>query len=304
MLIETAQIDEVITLGRVGENEARAIRFPIREILLEFPNAEINLLHKRPVDEAPYPVVITRSGDYVLWVIHSSDVFQRGEGHCELIAMEDGAIVKEDIYTTYTDKSLDGNTSTPPPAWQGWVDSVLEAGSTASSAAERAEAAASLLEHPGAEATTLETGEPATASYMNGVFYFGLPRGATGKSAYAYAVSKGYSGTEEQFAELMASHASVAQQAIAAKDAAVIAQGLAESAQTAAERAQGMAESARDEARRCVNEAAEEANRAEQAATNAGYMFFEIIDGHLMYERTDQVTADFEIDNDGHLVLV
>ena len=32
-------------------------------------------------------------------------------------------------------------------------------------------------------------------------------------TAYAYAVSKGYTGTEEEFAELMASYASVAEQA-------------------------------------------------------------------------------------------
>jgi hypothetical protein len=32
-------------------------------------------------------------------------------------------------------------------------------------------------------------------------------------TAYAYAVSKGYTGTEDEFAELMASYASVAEQA-------------------------------------------------------------------------------------------
>ena len=42
-------------------------------------------------------------------------------------------------------------------------------------------------------------------------------------SAYAYAVSKGYTGTEEEFAELMASYADVGQTAVDAKDAAVAA---------------------------------------------------------------------------------
>lgn len=46
-------------------------------------------------------------------------------------------------------------------------------------------------------------------------------------TAYAYAVSQGYTGTEEDFAELMASYASVAQEAGAARDAAVSAKDTA-----------------------------------------------------------------------------
>lgn len=82
-------------------------------------------------------------------------------------------------------------------------------------------------------------------------------------TAYAYAVEQGYTGTEEEFATLMASYATVAQQAAdsasaaadsagdaedakdAAQDAqtaAEIAQGLAEDAQTAAETAEGLAQ--------------------------------------------------------------
>ena len=41
-------------------------------------------------------------------------------------------------------------------------------------------------------------------------FEFGIPRGV---SAYTYAVEQGYSGTEEEFATLMASYATVAEQA-------------------------------------------------------------------------------------------
>ena len=40
-------------------------------------------------------------------------------------------------------------------------------------------------------------------------------------SAYAYAVEQGYTGTEEEFAELMASYATVAQSAAASATAAV-----------------------------------------------------------------------------------
>ncbi len=45
------------------------------------------------------------------------------------------------------------------------------------------------------------------------------------------------------------------------------------------------------------------ADHAEQCAENAGYMDFEIVDGDLIYIRTDQVDVDFEIVG-GDLVMV
>ena len=55
----------------------------------------------------------------------------------------------------------------------------------ASDSADRAEAAAVLLEHPSATAETLPTGADATASYSDGVFSFGLPRGEQGEQGPA-----------------------------------------------------------------------------------------------------------------------
>lgn len=90
----------------------------------------------------------------------------------------------------------------------------------------------------------------------------------------------------------------------AAQTGAETAQGLAEAAQTAAETAQGLAEDARDSAQGYAQDAYEDAERAEQAAGNAGYMFVEINGvGHLIYQRTSQVDADFDLDNVGHLIL-
>ena len=66
-------------------------------------------------------------------------------------------------------------------------------------------------------------------------------------------------------------------------------------AKTAAETAQGKAEDAQDAA-----EAA--ADRAEQAAATAGYMDMEIVDGRLIYTRTDSVDVDFDL-VDGHLIM-
>ena len=45
-----------------------------------------------------------------------------------------------------------------------------------------------------------------------------------------------------------------------------------------------------------------DAERAEQAANTAGYMDVEVIDGRLIYTRTDAVDVDFELEN-GHLLM-
>ena len=109
----------------------------------------------------------------------------------------------------------------------------------------------------------------------------------------------------------------------AAQTAAEMAQGLAEDAQSAAEAAQSAAESAHAGAEAAMDaaqaahvqaEASEQAaagsaadayrdaERAEQAASTAGYLDVEIVDGDLIYTRTDAVDVDFEL-IDGDLVM-
>lgn len=87
--------------------------------------------------------------------------------------------------------------------------------------------------------------------------------------------------------------ASAAQMASQDAQTATNAATAAGNAQTAAETAQGKAEDAQDAAETA-------ADRAEQAATTAGYMDVEIVDGRLIYIRTDAVDVDFELIN-GHL---
>ena len=44
------------------------------------------------------------------------------------------------------------------------------------------------------------------------------------------------------------------------------------------------------------------ADRAEQAANTAGYLDVEIVDGRLIYTRTDAVDVDFALNN-GRLIM-
>lgn len=82
-------------------------------------------------------------------------------------------------------------------------------------------------------------------------------------TAYAYAVSKGYTGTEEEFAELMASYADVAQ------DAETSAQAAAQSATTAEQKATQAAGSAMTAAESATS-ASESAQAAAGSSNSAG----------------------------------
>ena len=83
-------------------------------------------------------------------------------------------------------------------------------------------------------------------------------------TAYGYAVEKGYTGTEAEFAELMASYASVAQSAAASATAAA---GSATSAASSASTASGSATSAAASATTASGKASEAATAATTATT-------------------------------------
>lgn len=175
-MMTDASAGKKVFLGRVGENEARVVRFSVGKMLAAFPGATFTMLNRRPCDAAAYPVndqYVSLAGDTVLWTIQSGDVTVAGTGECEIRAEKDGKILKSQIFMTATGTALDGS-GTPPQPWESWVQQVEDA-------AEDAEAAAQLLENVSATAETLEPGEQATASYADGVFTFGIPRGADGQ---------------------------------------------------------------------------------------------------------------------------
>ena len=169
MIIDATKEKENV-IGRLGENDATVIRFPVGDIVSEFPGCSFNLVNRRPKDKDGYPVLaIEHDRNYVLWTVTSSDLSQEGIGECELIATQDNVVKKTIIYTTRIYHAIDGS-GTPPEPWESWVQHVKDD-------ADRADAAADLLRNANAEAETLEPDQPATASYSDGTFYFGIPRG-------------------------------------------------------------------------------------------------------------------------------
>lgn len=161
------------TIGIQGENKARVIAFDVSDILEEFPGASFTLIHQRSGDTSAYPVGSTElHGTTLLWTVTSADTAIAGSSYCELIATVDDVVKKTVIYSLRVAGTLD-NSATPPDPWESWVQAVVDA-------ADRADAAAALLENPGAQAETLEAGASATAAYADGVFNFGIPRGEAG----------------------------------------------------------------------------------------------------------------------------
>ena len=113
----------------------------------------------------------------------------------------------------------------------------------------------------------------------------------------------------EQTGEDKAATAALAQAAAAssliASEAATQAQGSATSASASASTASTAAATATTKASEAATSAANaaqsasnanrDADRAEQAAATAGYMEVDIVDGRLMYTRTDAVDVDFDL---------
>ena len=88
-------------------------------------------------------------------------------------------------------------------------------------------------------------------------------------SAYAYAVSKGYTGTEEEFAELMASYATVAEAAAESAEQAASSASAASGSASTASTAAGTATTKAEEASQSATNANQSATQASGSATTA-----------------------------------
>ena len=111
-MIIDARKGQRVYIGRIGENETRQIRFDIRRIREECPDAELSFLNKRPTDADAYPVngqYITVDGGYLYWTVQSGDLEYVGFGECEIKATKNGQVLKDEIYQTQIKRALDGN---------------------------------------------------------------------------------------------------------------------------------------------------------------------------------------------------
>ena len=105
-------------------------------------------------------------------------------------------------------------------------------------------------------------------------------------------------------AALASEQAAAASEVNAAASESAAASNAAAAATSAISAAQSERNAAASEANAVVSasEAYTSAERAEQAATTAGYLDVEIVNGRLIYTRTDAVDVDFELEN-GRLLM-
>lgn len=134
MVIENAYALEEIKLGRRGENQARKVVFDVLGKWREgYGDGVASLIVQRNGDAQPYPVTVTEEDGALVWLVSSVDTAVSGEGAAELRYTVGDTIVKSQIYR----ETLENSGETPPPAYQSWVDEVLQAAADAETAVSK-----------------------------------------------------------------------------------------------------------------------------------------------------------------------
>lgn len=142
MNVYRVKTGSILPLGKQGENLARKIQFDISRWISTFGPGTVQLLHQRSGDEAPYPVAVYREGNFAVWTVTDADTAAPGTGHAELQYYVGDALAKSETWMTKVFPALGPAGEMPPEAQQGWVDQVLQAGTVATEAAEKAANAA------------------------------------------------------------------------------------------------------------------------------------------------------------------
>lgn len=167
----------VLLLGKQGENLARRVQFDISRWISSFGPGAVQLLHQRSGDEAPYPVAVEQDGTLAIWKVSSADTARPGGGHCELRYYVDETLAKSETWMTKVLPALGDASETPPEAQQGWVEQVLQAGTAAAEAADRAEEAAVRQPYPNEETGTWWVWDAESGAYADTGISYGTGAG-------------------------------------------------------------------------------------------------------------------------------
>ena len=275
MVIENAYALEEIKLGRRGENQARKVVFDVLGKWREgYGEGVTSLIVQRNGDAQPYPVTLTEEDGALVWLVSSADTAVAGEGAAELRYTVGDTIVKSQIYKTRVRETLEDSGETPPPAYQSWVDEVLQAAAEVQGTKEYADNAK-------VSADAAAESAAKAASTADGINDKVAAADASAKAAAssAAAAAESVTGIDEkvQAAQTAADNAAKSETAAKnaqtaatnAQSAAETAKDGAQSAKTAAESAQEAAESAKDAAADSSTAAGQKATQAAQSAEDA-----------------------------------
>lgn len=140
--MRTIEVKELayLPLGRQGENKAQRIvwRGLADSWARLYGEGVFALTVLREGDSAPYPASLKSENGDVIWTLSNADTAKAGEGMAELTYTVGGAIAKSRTWRTVVEPSLSANgTTEPPPAYQSWVDEVLQAAADAETAVSK-----------------------------------------------------------------------------------------------------------------------------------------------------------------------
>lgn len=180
MVYIDAKEDEVIPLGRQGENEVTTVLFDVSGWADEYGDGEFTLLHERCMDTAPYECPITIEDDVISWVIRNVDTAYPYSGRAQLIYIVNDYVAKSVIYKTFTIKSIDGDPVFPDP-YDDWLRQMHEDAEYVRENIEDALEAKQITVESAAAAA--EDAEAAARSAVEAAAYVGSPLVATLQSA-------------------------------------------------------------------------------------------------------------------------
>lgn len=176
MVYIDAKEDEVIPLGRQGENEVTTVLFDVSGWADEYGDGEFTLLHERCMDTAPYECPITIEDDVISWVIRNVDTAYPYSGRAQLIYIVNDYVAKSVIYKTFTIKSIDGDPVFPDP-YDDWLRQMHEDAEYVRENIEDALEAKQITVESAAAAA--EDAEAAARSAVEAAAYVGSPLVAT-----------------------------------------------------------------------------------------------------------------------------
>ena len=104
----------ILQLGFVGENERTRIIFQCGSMFAEYPNAVPALSVQAPKG-SPYPVIVTRDGNNVIWDVKDSSLTVHGSGEVQLTFAENGKVAKSFRCKTNIEKSTVPKGNEPDP---------------------------------------------------------------------------------------------------------------------------------------------------------------------------------------------
>ena len=263
---------EVVALGFAGENLARTVEWDIGPWVETYGEGEVQLLAKRPVDKNPYPVVVARDGDSVLWMVRKEDLWDGNEeGRAQLFYLVDGQVVaRSKAFRTMTREAIEGDVQECSEPERDWVEQVLQSVASAEESAGAAGEASKAAEESARQAVEAEERlqqtieETAVAAAENA---------ANAAVEKATQVAGGAADSAVESAEDAAGSAGVAgEKAEEAGKSAEAAAKSAEAAGLAEEKAgtyAGQAEESAADAKEQVDAAAKSAELANQSAGRA-----------------------------------